>query len=54
MNKLKSIAFAVLYLFITVAAQFLLAIVLGVQMMLFGFLNGTLDRDLSKIGRAHV
>lgn len=47
MNKLKSIAFAVLYLFITVAAQFLLAIVLGVQMMLFGFLNGTLDRDLS-------
>ncbi len=47
MNKLKSIAFAVLYLFITVAAQFLLAIVLGVQMLLFGFLNGTLDGDLS-------
>lgn len=47
MNKLKSIAFAVLYLFITVAAQFLLAIVLGVQMLLFGFLNGTLEGDLS-------
>lgn len=45
MNKLKSIAFAVLYLFITIVSQFLIGIVLGVQMIIFGALNGSPDMD---------
>lgn len=49
MNKLKSIAFAVLYLFITIAAQFLMAIILGVQMMIFSFLNGSLGMDYNSM-----
>ncbi len=43
MNKFKSIAFAVLYLFITIASQFLIGIVLSVQMIIFGVLNGSPD-----------
>ncbi len=45
MNKLKSIAFAVLYLFITIVSQFLIGIVLGVQMIIFGALNGSPDMN---------
>lgn len=45
MNKLKSIAFAVLYLFITIAVQFMIGIVLGVQMLIFGFLNGASNME---------
>ena len=45
MNKLKSIAFAVLYLFITIVSQFLIGIVLGVQMIIFCALNGSPDMN---------
>lgn len=49
MRKLKSVAFALLYVMITLAAQFLFVVVLEVQAMIFGFMNGMQTVDIARM-----